>query len=128
MPNRREFLNALGNTTAGMYLLGHGLGAAAQGGRKQIMVGGTEVRTVDIHAHCVFAEVADLIAGTTMDRQFPDWYVLGDFRLGPMDERGIDVSGVERQQLLVVRGRPGAGDADRAHPRRGHGGVVPAAS
>ena len=27
-----------------------------------------------------------------MNRNFPDWYVLGDFRLGPMDERGIDVA------------------------------------
>ena len=56
------------------------------------MLGGNEIRTVDIHAHCVFAEVATLITGTTMNRNFPDWYVLGDFRLGPMDERGIDVA------------------------------------
>ncbi len=92
MPNRRDFLKVMGNTTAGMYLLGHGLDAAAQGGRKQIVVGGNEIKTVDIHAHCVFNEVADLIAGTEFDRQFPDWYVLGDFRMDAMDERGIDVA------------------------------------
>ncbi len=51
MPNRRDFFKAVGNTTAGLYLLGHGLGAAAQAGRKQIVVGGSEVKTVDIHAH-----------------------------------------------------------------------------
>ena len=92
MPNRRDFLRAVGSTTAGLYMLGHGLRAAAQGGRKRIMVGNNEIRTVDIHAHCVFREVSDLIAGTSMQRNFPDWYVLGDFRLGPMDERGIDVA------------------------------------
>ncbi len=92
MPNRREFFKAVGSTTAGAYLLGHGLGAHAQGARKEIRVGGTRVTTVDIHAHCVFREVGDLIAGTDLDRQFPDWYVLEDFRLGPMDERGIDIA------------------------------------
>ena len=92
MPNRRDFLRAVGRTATGAYLLGHGLSAAAQENRKRIMVGGNEIRTVDIHAHCVFAEVAPLITGTTMNRNFPDWYVLGDFRLGPMDERGIDVA------------------------------------
>jgi len=92
MPNRRDFFKTVGNVAASTYLLGHGLGAAAQGARKEIRVGGTRVNTVDIHAHCVFREVADVIAGTEFDRQFPDWYVLGDFRLGPMDERGIDVA------------------------------------
>ena len=76
MPNRREFFKAVGSTTAGAYLLGHGLGAHAQGARKEIRVGGTRVTTVDIHAHCVFREVGDLIAGTDLDRQFPDWYEL----------------------------------------------------
>ena len=92
MPNRREFLKAIGHTTAGAYLLGHGLNAAAQGGRKSIMVGGREIRTVDIHAHCVFREVGELVAGTPLERQFPDWYLLGDFRMEAMDERGIDVA------------------------------------
>jgi len=92
MPTRRDFFKVVGNTATGAYLLGHGLGAAAQTGRKQIVVGGNEIKTVDIHAHCVFREIADLIAGTEFDRQFPDWYVLGDFRMDAMDERGIDVA------------------------------------
>jgi aminocarboxymuconate-semialdehyde decarboxylase len=92
MANRRDFLRAVGNASAGAYLLGHGLQASAQAGRKQIMVGGREITTVDIHAHCVFREVADVIAGTAFDRQFPDWYVLGDFRMDAMDERGIDIA------------------------------------
>jgi aminocarboxymuconate-semialdehyde decarboxylase len=92
MPNRRDFLRAIGSTGAGAYLLGHGLNANAQSGGKQVVIGGQEIKIVDIHAHCVFREVADVIAGTDLDRQFPDWYVLGDFRMDAMDERGIDVA------------------------------------
>jgi aminocarboxymuconate-semialdehyde decarboxylase len=80
------------NTTAGAYLFSHGLSVNAQGSRKRIVVGNNEIRTVDIHAHCVFREVADLISGTSMNRGFPDWYLLSPERLGPMDERGIDVA------------------------------------
>ena len=92
MPNRRDFLRAMGSASAGAYLLGHGSSASAQSGGKQVVIGGQEVKIVDIHAHCVFREVADVIAGTAFDRQFPDWYVLGDFRMDAMDERGIDVA------------------------------------
>ena len=92
MRHRRDFLKAMVNTSAGAYLFGHGLGVKAQAGRKSIMVGNNEIRTVDIHAHCVFREVANLISGTSMNRGFPDWYLLSPERLGPMDERGIDVA------------------------------------
>ena len=92
MRHRREFLKAMVNTTAGAYLFSHGLSVNAQGRRKRIVVGNNEIRTVDIHAHCVFREVADLISGTSMNRGFPDWYLLSPERLGPMDERGIDVA------------------------------------
>ena len=94
MPNRRDFLKTAGRVTAGMYLMGSGLGAAAQSGRKEILVGGRPVRTVDIHAHCVFREVRDVIEGTSLNGQdfFPDWYLLGPHRIEAMDERGIDVA------------------------------------
>ncbi len=94
MLNRRNFLRNVGNATAGMYLMGHGVGATAQTGRKEIIVGGREVQTVDIHAHCVFREAEELIAGTSLEgvREFPDWYLLGPERLDAMDERGIDVA------------------------------------
>ena len=94
MPNRRDFLKTAGRVTAGMYLMGSGLGAAAQSGRKEILVGGRPVRTVDIHAHCVFREVRDVLEGTSLSGQdfFPDWYLLGPHRIEAMDERGIDVA------------------------------------
>lgn len=79
-------------STAGAYLLGHGAGAAAQEGRKRIVVGGNEIKTVDIHAHTVFKEVEPIVAGTELERTWPDWYILGDFRMDAMDVRGIDVA------------------------------------
>jgi aminocarboxymuconate-semialdehyde decarboxylase len=83
----------LGRTSAGLYLLAHGVGAYAQAGRKQIMVGGRRVQTVDIHAHAVIPEVESVTRGTPLaGRGYPDWYVLGPHRFGPMDERGIDIA------------------------------------
>ncbi len=94
MPNRRDFLKVMGGVTAGMYLTGHGLGAVAQSGRKEIRVGRRRVRTVDVHAHCVFREVSDVVQGTSLAGvpEFPDWYLLGPQRLDVMDARGIDIA------------------------------------
>ncbi len=93
MGNRRDFLKTMGGVTAGMYLVGHGLPAAAQS-RKVVRINGERVRTVDIHAHCVFREVEDLIRGTNLEgaRGFPDWYLLGPHRIEALDGRGIDVA------------------------------------
>ena len=66
MPNRRDFLKTVGCATGGIYLMGHGLGAAAQASRKEILVGGRRVRTVDIHAHCVIREVTDVVECTNL--------------------------------------------------------------
>lgn len=95
MPNRRDFFKCLGHTTAGLYLLAHGLEAAAQSGRKEVMVGGRRIRTVDIHAHAVIPAVEDVIGGTSFGgRGYPDWYVLGDHRFPEMNARGIDVAAI----------------------------------
>ena len=93
MPNRRDVLKVMGSATAGMYFLGNGVPALAQVPRKEVRVDGRRVRVVDIHAHCVFPEVEDVIRGTSLEgvRTFPDWYLLGPERLEAMDGRGIDV-------------------------------------
>ena len=91
MPNRRDFFKCLGGTTAGLYMLAHGLEASAQGRRKPILVNGREITTVDIHAHTVIPPVEDVLRGTDLaGRNYPDWYVLGNHRIARMDERGID--------------------------------------
>ncbi|HEY7673167.1 MAG TPA: amidohydrolase family protein [Gammaproteobacteria bacterium] len=66
--------------------------ALAQNARKRVAIGGRSVPVVDVHAHCVFPEVADLLAGTPLaGRTFPSVWTLGPDRLRVMDERGIEV-------------------------------------
>ena len=115
MPNRREFFQCLGRTSAGLYMLAHGVGAFAQGGRKPIMVGGREVKTVDIHAHTVIPEVTSITDGTSINPGgFPDWYVLGPHRIAAMDERGIDVAALSINPYWYHAGRDEAAELIRA--------------
>jgi aminocarboxymuconate-semialdehyde decarboxylase len=66
-------------------------GARAQARRKEFRIGGRRVRVVDMHAHCVFAEVSTRVPGANAPRVAPPTLVLGPERLAAMDERGIDV-------------------------------------
>jgi len=91
MSNRRDFLRGVGTAGAGLAALGYGLNGFAQPARREISIGGQRVRTVDIHAHCVITEVADLLGGTEFaDVGFADWQALGPERLDVMNERGVD--------------------------------------
>jgi aminocarboxymuconate-semialdehyde decarboxylase len=59
--------------------------------KKVVRVGGRPVRVVDIHAHCDFPQVADLVRGTSMaDADMSR--VLGPQRIAEMDEHGIDIA------------------------------------
>ena len=91
MPNRRDFLKTVGGAAGAALLTTYGLDTGAQSARREIMLNGRRIRTVDIHAHCVFPEVAEVIAGTPLDgRAFPEWQMLGPARLEDIDRRGID--------------------------------------
>ncbi len=92
MPNRRDFLKTVGTAASGAYLMGHGLSAGAQSARREIILNGRRITTVDIHAHCVFPEVRDVVAGTSLaaNAPFPEWQMLGPARLEAIDSRGID--------------------------------------
>jgi aminocarboxymuconate-semialdehyde decarboxylase len=102
MPNRRDFCRDVAATTAGIFVLGD-LGHAARplqsGGaaakRRELSIGGRRVRTVDLHAHCVVAEVMDVLKDSNLapvlKNQLNGPLVLGPDRLRAMDEQGIDV-------------------------------------
>jgi aminocarboxymuconate-semialdehyde decarboxylase len=86
MANRRDFLRVAAGGIAAT--------AMSQGlaqGRREVYVDGRRCRVVDIHAHAVFPELADLIRGTPFERNFPGSQVLGPERIAEMDRRGIDV-------------------------------------
>lgn len=89
--DRRHFLKSASAAVGAAALIGWPV-VRGQTARKEVMIGGRRARVGDIHAHCVFAQLAEVIAGTNLDGvTFPDFVALGPDRLVAMDERGIDV-------------------------------------
>lgn len=74
---------------ASIAMLTGALAARAQE-RKEIRVGGRRVKVVDVHAHCVFPQVADL-PGADMPRPPLPALLAGPHWLATQDQRGIDV-------------------------------------
>ncbi len=92
MASRRAFLKSIGCAAGGALLAKHSLDARAQPPRREISIGGRRITTVDIHAHCAFPELRDVVAGTPLaDAPIPEWQFLGPNRLEQMNERGIDI-------------------------------------
>src|SRR3982074_3516122 len=93
MTTRRELLGQAAGTLAGIAFTGCGLarGPAAetpgQGRRREVVVAGKRVTTVDIHAHCHIPEALEL-AGQKV--RFPGLVITPD-RIKIMDEQGIDI-------------------------------------
>src|SRR6202045_2106805 len=109
MRNRRDFLKALTGAAAGMSMAGRGLVEVAAGAsqatpakRREVLVGGRRVKVVDVHAHCVVPEVADVVKDTSLasigGNRARGNNVMGPERLKSLDERGIDV------QVLSING------------------------
>jgi aminocarboxymuconate-semialdehyde decarboxylase len=98
MTTRRAFLQTTAGALAGIAFVGCDLMAAApaqaQARRREVMVGGKRVKTVDVHAHCAVPEAMALmglkIGGPTYR---PELHVASEVgvRLRAMDEQGIDV-------------------------------------
>ena len=96
MVTRRRFCAEAAGATAGMFLVGRVTGRAATarmqaGGavkRREVVVGGRRVKTIDVHAHCEIEGIRAMIGGTaTTNRSL----IIGPDRLREMDAQGIDV-------------------------------------
>src|SRR6202790_1414568 len=109
MRNRRDFLKTAAGATAGVLITGSGFADAAlqtpQSApvkRREVSIGGKRVKVVDMHAHCVVPEVADLVKDTkfasSTETRARGSNVMGPERLKSLDERGIDV------QVLSING------------------------
>ena len=109
MPNRRDFLKTASSAAAGMMLGGSTFAqstpqgaAATPGKRREVSIGGRRVKVVDVHAHCVIPEVADIVKDTPLSAngglraRGPN--VMGPERLRAIDDLGIDV------QVLSING------------------------
>jgi len=61
------------------------------GRRRQVVVNGRRVKTIDVHAHCLVPEALALVGQNIADHQFPDLDEVGPKRIGEMDKQGVDV-------------------------------------
>ena len=98
MHTRRELLQTTARALGGLVFVGCNLmGAAparAQARRREVMVGGRRVRTVDVHAHCAVPEALALLGqklGGPSLRPDLDMVTQLSVRLHAMDAQGIDV-------------------------------------
>jgi predicted TIM-barrel fold metal-dependent hydrolase len=95
LPGRRKFLGDAAAAAAAVLGAGFGLGRSASAfvqqdaARRQVVVAGRRVRTVDVHAHCAFPEVMALM---NRQRSAQDPLIMGPERFRQMDARGIDVA------------------------------------
>jgi aminocarboxymuconate-semialdehyde decarboxylase len=100
MTNRREFLENAAGAMAGVAFVGCGLAsvgyglmsaapAQAQVRRREVVVNGRRVKTVDVHAHCAVPEAMALM-GVKVNPQTLLMSQTQD-RIRAMDEQGIDV-------------------------------------
>src|SRR5512138_683518 len=73
--------------------------------RREVVVGGRRVKTIDIHAHCVVEEAQALLGIPTRDIRFGRGIdEVGAQRLRVMDEQGIDLEALSIKQTLYRAG------------------------
>ena len=93
---RRHFMRDTASAMAGMVVVGGGVGGAtttgvqpaSTGERRQVVVGGRRVKTVDVHSHCEIPGVREMMGGAPSANRA---LIIGPDRLREMDARGIDV-------------------------------------
>src|SRR5215468_1645486 len=97
MSTRREFVEGAAGAAGIAFVACNMTGIApvqAQGRRREVVVNGKRVKTVDIHAHCAVPEALALMGqklGGPSLRPDLDMATQVSVRLAAMDEQGIDV-------------------------------------
>ena len=61
------------------------------GRRREVVVGGRRVMTIDVHAHCVIPEAVSLLGLKVDTQRGPGIDQVGPRRIGEMDAQGIDM-------------------------------------
>ena len=94
---RRVSINDAAGADAGVVFTGCSAVNSAQGEahpggrRRQVVVSGRRVKTIDVHAHCVIVEALTMMGRRLEDQRGPGLGEVGENRLRAMDEQGIDV-------------------------------------
>lgn len=130
MINRRDFLSTTSSLLAYAAITGCASNALADT-RKKITIDGKQIKVIDIHAHCLFQEVAPIIKGTKMgNADLSDFLTLSPKRIQQMDARGIDIAalsvnrywwyiaGLERARQIVQINDEGLADWCSKYPDR----------
>jgi len=106
MSNRREMLCQAVNVLTGLASIGCGLAspalAQAPQRRREVVVNGKRVRTVDLHAHCHVPE-ANALMGLKVQLQS---LVVSPERIKAMDEQGIDIEALSLNPIFWNKAEP----------------------
>jgi len=106
MTNRREMLCHAAGALTGLAFIGCGLvGPAASQApqrRREVVVSGKRVRTVDLHAHRHVPE-ANALMGLKVQ---PQSLVISPERITVMDEQGIDIEALSLNPIFGPRPTP----------------------
>ncbi len=100
MSNRREVLCQAAGALTGLASIGCGLAspafAQAPQRRREVIVNGKRVRTVDLHAHCHVPE-ANALMGLKVNLQS---LIISQGRIKVMDEQGIDIEALSLNPIF----------------------------
>jgi aminocarboxymuconate-semialdehyde decarboxylase len=103
--NRREVLRHAG-TLAGLAFIGCGVGDPALSQvpqrRREVVISGKRVRTVDVHAHCHVPEANALMG---LKAPLPS-LVVSPERITAMDEQGIDIEALSLNPIFWYKAEP----------------------
>jgi predicted TIM-barrel fold metal-dependent hydrolase len=108
--DRREFLHHAAGALTGAAFTGCGVMGAAfsqtPAPRREVVVNGKRVRTVDLHAHCHIPEANALMG---LQVQLPS-LVISPERIRMMDEQGIDIEALSINPNFWSKAEPDLAD------------------
>jgi aminocarboxymuconate-semialdehyde decarboxylase len=106
MTNRREMLWHAAGVLTGLAFIGCGLASPALSQapqrRREVVVNGNHVRTVDVHAHCHVPE-ANALMGLKAP---PQSLVISPERIRAMDDQGIDIEALSINPIFWYKADP----------------------
>lgn len=97
MPTRNDSVKDAEIIFTGCHVTQAAAGQPAAGGqRRQVVVGGKRVKTIDVHCHCVIPETLAMMGKTPSANEMrgPGISEVGLRRIREMDEQGIDVEAI----------------------------------
>src|SRR5690242_11223875 len=103
--NRREILGRAAGALTGLAFIGCGLSPAsaqAPQRRREVVVNGKRVRTIDVHAHCHVPQ-ANALMGLKVTLPV---LVVSPERIEAMDAQGIDVEALSINPIFWYKAEP----------------------